>query len=227
MIVREPLAIAEKPRNSSRAGSTPRPAIASVIRWATDELSMTRCFNSSRAAGNRSRIRAQTSTTRDVILDGLWNAANVGYPLAVAGKGDTAGAFVGRLKAQIAVGHPQDPLAVVRLGLWRDDVAVGQDVIHRRKPGGRTVADPGDLDRRRFAGEHEEAVVGGMAGKVEEHVDPVRADLLGQSRVACADHVSPERRGGLKPRHDVVLNDPVRSSRPFRIGRGRDSPGRE
>ena len=51
--------------------------------------------------------------------------------------------------------------------------------------------------------------MGRVARQVEEDVDPVGADLLGQPLVAHADHVAPLGRGGLKTMGQVVLDDPV------------------
>ena len=50
-----------------------------------------------------------------------------------------------------------------------------------------SVADPGDLDRGRLAGEHQQPVAGPVAGQVEEDVDLVGADLLGEPLVGKAD----------------------------------------
>ena len=41
-------------------------------------------------------------------------------------------------------------------------------------------AEHGDLDRRGLAGEDQHAVAGGVQGQVDEDVDPVGADPVGQ-----------------------------------------------
>ena len=61
--------------------------------------------------------------------------------------------------------------------------AVGDQVVHRRQAGGPDVADPAHLQRGRLAGEDQEPLAG-VAGQVEEDVDPVGADLLGERLIA-------------------------------------------
>ncbi len=48
-----------------------------------------------------------------------------------------------------------------------------------------------------------------MARKVEENVDPVAADLLGQLFVVQPTGISPDRRGGLKADRHLVFGDAV------------------
>ncbi len=114
-----------------------------------------------------------------------------------------------RIVAQITVRHPQHPLPIVLLASFRNHVAIGKQVVHRRQPGRPFIADPGDLDRGRLAGEDQQPVVSRVSRQVEKDVDPVRPDLLRQPLVAHADHVAPLGRGGLKTMSQVVLDDPV------------------
>ncbi len=88
-------------------------------------------------------------------------------------------------------------------------MAIGEQVVHRRQPGRPFVADPGDLNRGRFAGEDQQPVAGRVSGQVEKDVDPVRADLLRQSLVAHAEYIAPLGRGRLKTTRRVVLEDPA------------------
>ena len=67
---------------------------------------------------------------------------------------------------------------------------VGDQVVHRRQPGGPDVPDPAHLQRGRFASEHEQSLTG-VARQVEENVDPVGADLLGKCLVAKCPCLSP------------------------------------
>ena len=86
---------------------------------------------------------------------------------------------------------------------------IGEQVVHDRQAGRSLIADPTDLNRRRLAGEDQQAVVSGVACKVEEDVDPVRPDLLRQPFVAHAGHIAPVGRGGLKAMSQAVFDDSV------------------
>ena len=51
--------------------------------------------------------------------------------------------------------------------------------------------------------------MGRVSGEVEEDVDPVVADLLGQPLVGPAENVPPVRRGGAESGRDVIRSRPV------------------
>ena len=57
-----------------------------------------------------------------------------------------------------------------------DMKAVGDQIVHGRQAGRPDVADPGDLDGCRPAGENQQPVVDRMAREVEEDIDPVSTD---------------------------------------------------
>ena len=116
---------------------------------------------------------------------------------------------VRRVVAQVTVRHPQDPLPIVPLAAFRDDMTVGKQAVHRRQAGRSLVADPGDLDRRRLAGKYRQPVVGGVSRQVEKDVDAVLPDLLRQPLVARAHRVAPLGRGGLQAASHFVLEAAV------------------
>ena len=55
----------------------------------------------------------------------------------------------------------------------RVEMRVGQAIVHRGQPRGAGHAEHGELHRRRFAGEDEQAIVGGVEGQVNQDIDAV------------------------------------------------------
>ncbi len=88
--------------------------------------------------------------------------------------------LVGRREAEIAVGQPPHLFRKQLLLRVRRHYGIGQDIIHGRQAGGTGIAEPGRRDRRRLAGEGTEPPVAGVAGKVDQHVDAVRDDHVGE-----------------------------------------------
>src|SRR5262249_31403688 len=123
--------------------------------------------------------------------------------------GADGGRVSGRLVAGVAVGQAQHALAAASFGFRGDVVAVGQQVVHGSQPGGADVAQPAQLHRGRLAGEHQQPVPGGVAGQIDEEVDVIGADLLGQALVAPAGHVVPGGGRGPEAGGEVVGVDAV------------------
>jgi len=91
----------------------------------------------------------------------------------------------------------------------RQDVAVGQVVIHALQAGGAGIADPACLDRGRLAGEYRQAVVRRVAGQIDQDVDAVLADALRQGVVVQTHHVGPLRHIALEALADGIEDDVV------------------
>jgi hypothetical protein len=81
---------------------------------------------------------------------------------------------------------------------WRVAHGVGEPVIHGLETGRVEVVEPRDLNRRRLESEDAETVVAGMAGDVDQDVDTVVANPLGDLVVGRALHHA--RRDGSHPR---------------------------
>ena len=74
----------------------------------------------------------------------------------------------------------------------RIEVGIGQAVVDGRQPGRPGISQPGDLHRRRLAGEDQEPVVGRVQPEVDEDVDPVAAHQVGDLRVGEPRDVAPD-----------------------------------
>ncbi len=75
---------------------------------------------------------------------------------------------------------------------------IADAVVHGGQAGGGGVGDVHDLEGRGFQGEDGEAVVLGMGGEVDEDVDAVGADEVGEGLVGHAVDVAPGRGVGLE-----------------------------
>src|SRR5258708_33370711 len=62
-----------------------------------------------------------------------------------------------------------------------------------------------DLHRRRFASEHKQPVAGSVTGKVDQDVDAVGPDLLGQSIIRRTYRRTPILHGLLQPGGGAIL----------------------
>ena len=54
------------------------------------------------------------------------------------------------------------------------------------------IGEPADLNRRRLAGEDQQPIAGHVHGQVDEDVDPVLADELGDPVIVQAGDVPPD-----------------------------------
>jgi len=91
-----------------------------------------------------------------------------------------------RREAVIDFRQTPDCLAEVRSLICWCHLRVSQQVIHRRHAGGGEIAQPGNLHRRRFPGEHRQARSGGMAGQINQDINRVVMDALRQNCVTQA-----------------------------------------
>ena len=99
----------------------------------------------------------------------------------------------------------------------RIEIGIGEAVVDGGQAGGAGIAEQGDLDGGGFAGEDEQAVVGGVQGEVDEDVDLVVADLVGGLFVGEADDVAPVVGVGSESGGDGVGAGDLGVSRRFRI----------
>ena len=81
---------------------------------------------------------------------------------------------------------------------------IGKDVVHRRESRRSDIAQPRKLQRGRLAGKDEQAI-GRVPGQIEEDVDLVAANLLGQVGVKNAARRSPLIGRGTNPRGQFIL----------------------
>ena len=172
-----------------------------------------RATTATRARGGRSRPRADDLGCD---LGDIVEAAERDVSPLERGQGPDRGCLARRVEADVAVRHPQHLLAVVHLGPGGDWNAVGDQVVDRGQAGRADVADPRDLDRRGPARKDQQAVVGGVAREVEEDVDPVGADPLGERIVVQAGDFVPLARRRREPLGQVVATGPGCDSKPTR-----------
>jgi hypothetical protein len=113
--------------------------------------------------------------------------------------------------------HPQrvTRCSAARKGKWIQGnvyLPVGRhETIHCRQSGGAFVADPGNLERSRLAGEDQQPILARMSRQIEKNVDPVGADLIGQLLVAMPQNIVPGGSRGSDP-----SREPRRDSAPSR-----------
>src|SRR5947207_5980125 len=69
--------------------------------------------------------------------------------------------------------------------------AITEKVIDRSQAGRVRVADPGDLDWGGLLHKRQKAVMPGVPGQIEKHVNPIGSDSCGKIRIGPADHVDP------------------------------------
>ena len=115
----------------------------------------------------------------------------------------------GRIVTKIAVRHAQELFPVVLLACFRDHPLIDEQVVHDPQAGRSLIADPTDLNRRRLTCKDQQAILRGVAGKVEKDVDLVRPDLGRQPFVAHAKRVVPVGGGGPKAICQTVFDDPI------------------
>ena len=70
-------------------------------------------------------------------------------------------------------------------------IGIAEAVIDRGETGGTGIGEPGDLDRGDFAGEDARAALGHVHGEVNEDVDAVFADELGELLIVEVGGVAP------------------------------------
>ncbi len=99
--------------------------------------------------------------------------------------------------AQKAAGQPQQGLAGQRVGrAGRIGDLVDDTVIDGGQAGGVGVAEPGHLHRRRPQGERAHPIGRRMSGQVDQRVDVVGADPMGEFEVAQPHRLDPVIGGG-------------------------------
>ena len=102
-----------------------------------------------------------------------------------------------RRKTPRGCGHADQLFAVKFIGYPRRiSEGIGDAVVDRGKAGGCGVTEITDLQGSGFAGEKREAVAGGVAGEIDEDVDFLGADQLGDRRIGETDDGVPGFRAG-------------------------------
>src|SRR4051812_18681049 len=76
----------------------------------------------------------------------------------------------------------------------RNEDGIREHVVHGLKARARGVTKSGDLDRGRLAGEDMEPVAGRMPGHVDQDIDPVGLDTIGQLVIRHLPGVDPDIR---------------------------------
>lgn len=145
----------------------------------------------------------------------------------VDGRGVVVGAVAGERR-----GQADELFGVQRFGL-ADGIAhgVGEAVVDRGESGGIGITDPRGLHRRGAAREDEEAVVGGVAGEIDQDVERVAADEIGGSVVIEVGEVAPvfgvgaETRGETVGRADVGVTENLEARAVVRGEDGFDEVG--
>ena len=114
-------------------------------------------------------------------------------------------------------------LGVVGVGFARGvEIGIGEAIVDGVEAGGGGQAEHGHLDGGRLAGEDEHAVVGGVQGEVDEDIDAVGADRLGELGIGQAGGVEPEVGEGLELAGDLIGRAQVGIGVDRRRVRGRD-----
>ena len=115
------------------------------------------------------------------------------------------GRFVGRLIGPEAVGKADRLLGVIGVAVARRiEIRIGQAIVDRRQSGRCRHPQHRHLNRRGLAGKDQHAVAGSVQRRIDEDVDPVGADSLGQLRVAQAHRIVPLAGEGLEFRGDRI-----------------------
>lgn len=135
--------------------------------------------------------------------------------------GGAEGTGVGRpLVAQEATRQPIKLLGVELLGLTeRIGPGIGQPIVHGPKAGGVRIAEIGDLNRGRLAGENTQPVRSRMPGQIHQDVDLVVADHVADVDVGQAADIAPsvghrgEAFGRVVGSKDVAVADDVKRGR--------------
>ena len=96
-----------------------------------------------------------------------------------------------RVIAPERVREPQRALAVVAIECVRIEPWIAETIIDRCNARGARIGEPGDLHRGRFAREQQRTAVRHMHVQVDQNVDAVGADELGQSGVVEGARVAP------------------------------------
>src|ERR1700737_1626761 len=87
----------------------------------------------------------------------------------------------------------------------RQPMTVGEVVVHGAKSGGAGIAHPGDLDRCWLVGEGAQAIERAVAREIDENIDAMLLDELGQSRIREGGNQVPAFEVRAQPRVDFVL----------------------
>ena len=83
-------------------------------------------------------------------------------------------------------------------------MGVGEAVIDCLQSSRAAIGEVAELDGGGFAGEGEEAVVTGVEGEVDQDIDLVAADLVGQIRVGESSGFAPDVGVGFQLRCQLV-----------------------
>ena len=68
---------------------------------------------------------------------------------------------------------------------------IAQPIVDGADAGGAGIREPGDLDRRRFAGERQRPAVRHVHGQIDEDIDIVRANDFSERRIIVRANVAP------------------------------------
>ncbi len=119
-------------------------------------------------------------------------AAEADESLLRGRQGTDRGSALLRIVAPEAVGKPERFLRVAAVEEPRRiEIRVGEAVVDCSQARRAGIAGKCDLHRRRLAGEYQQAVAGHVQGEVNEDVDAVLANPLGQGVVGQFRRVAP------------------------------------
>ena len=75
--------------------------------------------------------------------------------------------------------------------LGRIEHPIGDAVVHGGQAGGAHIGQVGDLHRRRLAGEQARTAIAGIHGEVDQQVDAIGADQIGQGAILELVDIAP------------------------------------
>jgi hypothetical protein len=80
--------------------------------------------------------------------------------------------------------QPPGPFGKQMIGVWGHHDRIGEEIIDRAQSGGIAIAHPGDRHRGRAAGKDAQAIAGGVSGQIDQDIDAIGTDALGQFVIA-------------------------------------------
>ena len=132
-------------------------------------------------------VRAQRVRSCSLFLQGLLMEPKV---TGRSPRGMAGGTFGHGIVTDPAIGEANGFLAVINgWFVERIHVGIGDAVIHGVEACAAGVGEPRDLRGRWLAGEERHAIVSHVHGEIDQNVDPIVADFVGERGVAsCPGH---------------------------------------
>ncbi len=142
---------------------------------------------------------------RRVELRGIVEAAEGDMPRRQRRQRRHRRRVVGRRVAEIAVLQADEPFAVIRLGARRGLETVADEIVDRREPGGRGIAEP---SRLHGGGPHRadaQPVLARVPAQLDQDVEPVGGDALRRRDIVEAGNVDPGPGLCFQPRGPAIF----------------------